>query len=351
MNKIRVLLTSCGCPGASTLIRMLKKNGERAVEIIGTDMDNEAIGRFFVDKFYQVPSGNSNNYISNMLDIVEKEKPDVLFPQSTYEVYPLSLNKEKFENNGTPVIVSDSEEIEVANNKFKMYETLDKKTDIDIPSYFSVNNLYEFLDAAEKLGYPEKPVIFKPHVGKGSRGVRIIDPKVDRKMVLMEKKPNSKYMAMDEFKNIFEKDVVFPKLLLTEYFKGMEKTSDSLCFKGEELLTTIKTVEQARWGVIVRGELIKDEEILEQTRKILKAIPLSYCVNIQFIEDKLIEINPRVSTFIYQSNLIAPYISIKLALGEITKGEIKQQKNIIDYERRMIRYMDQIFHKNHKIVL
>ncbi len=47
MNKIKILLTACGCPGASTLIRMLKNNGERPVEIIGTDMDKEAIGRFF----------------------------------------------------------------------------------------------------------------------------------------------------------------------------------------------------------------------------------------------------------------------------------------------------------------
>ena len=41
MRKIKVLLTACGCPGASTLIRMLKNNGEREVEIIGTDMDQK----------------------------------------------------------------------------------------------------------------------------------------------------------------------------------------------------------------------------------------------------------------------------------------------------------------------
>jgi predicted ATPase len=43
MKPIRVLLTACGCPGASTLIRMLKQNGEREVEIIGVDMDDQAI--------------------------------------------------------------------------------------------------------------------------------------------------------------------------------------------------------------------------------------------------------------------------------------------------------------------
>ena len=167
----------------------------------------------------------------------------------------------------------------------------------------------------------------------------------------MEKKPNSKYMALESFKEIFEKEQEFPELLVSEFITGMEKTTDSLCYQGEELLTTIKTVEQARWGVIVRGELVKNEGLIEQTKDILKNIPLSYCVNIQFIEDKLIEINPRVSTFIYQKNLIAPYLSIKLALGEITREQIKKYKSKIDYGRRMIRYMDQVFHKKHEKLL
>lgn len=351
MSPLKILLTACGCPGASTLIRMLKNNGERNVHIIGTDMDTEAIGRFFTDDFYQVPPGKSDEYIPTMLDIVEKEKPDVLFPQSTYEVQPLAQHKHEFEQSGTPVVVSDAKAIEIANNKYTMYQTLTEHTNLPLPQYKLVNSLSEFLEAIEKIGYPEKPVIFKPPIGKGSRGVRILDSKVNQKQILMEKKPNSKYMALETFKQLFENTEDFPQLVVTEFIEGLEKTTDSLCYQGEELLTTIKTVEQARWGVIVRGELIKDEHLLEQTRQILKYIPLSYCVNIQFIKDKLIEINPRVSTFIYQQDLIAPYLSIKLALDEITKEEIKKYTKNIDYGRRMIRYMDQIFHKEHKRVL
>lgn len=351
MQPLKILLTACGCPGASTLIRMLKNNGERPVTIIGTDMDDEAIGRFFTDDFYQVPPGKSDEYIPKMLEIVEKEKPDVLFPQSTFEVYPLAKNKQEFEQYGTPVVVSDPNAIETANNKYNMYQTLKKNTNLSLPQYELVHSLPEFLDAIEKIGYPEKPVIFKPPVGKGSRGVRILDSTINRKQILMEKKPNSKYMALESFKQIFEDEKEFPTLLVTEFIKGMEKTTDSLCYQGKELLTTTKTVEQARWGVIVRGELINDSELINQTKQILKYIPLSYCVNIQFIADKLIEINPRVSTFIYQQDFIAPYLSIKLALHEITTEEIKQYKENIDYGRRMIRYMDQAFHKKHKRVL
>jgi carbamoyl-phosphate synthase large subunit len=324
---------------------MLKENGERKIEIVGTDIDEEAVGRFLTDKFYRVPPGDSIEYIPRILEIIDKEKPDILFPESSNEVLPLAINKAQLEESGTKVLVSDPDSISVSNNKYLMYERIRAKTKLSIPNYFSVNTLDEFLDAAEKLGHPEEAVIFKPHIGKGSRGVRIIDAKVNRKQHLMEKKPSSKYISLEEFKTIFSQNSKFPQFLLMEYLEGMERTADSLAIEGRELLTTIKTVEQARWGIIVRGELVERPDLIDQTREILKAIPLSYCVNFQFIEEKLIEINPRVSTFIYQPNLIAPYLAIKLALGELTENGVRSYKAKIDYGRRMVRYMDQLFHK------
>jgi len=344
---IKIILTACGCPGASTLIKRLKGNGERKVTIIGTDMNKEAIGRFLCDSFYEVPSGTSDEFISAMMDIVEKEKPALIFPESSNEVLALAKAREKFEAIGTRVVVSSPEAIQASNNKYLMYETVKQSGKVDLPAYFSASNLDDFVSAAERLGYPESPVVFKPHYGKGSRGVRIIDPKADRKRQLMDEKPTSKYMGFGEFTEIFKdvEDSDFPDFLLMEYLEGMEKTADTLALDGRALLTTIKTVEKARWGVIVEGELVRDDFLVEQTRHVLNSIPLSYCVNIQFISGKLIEINPRVSTFIYQQNLIAPYLAIKLALGELSEEDVTAYNDRIDYGRRMIRYMDQMFHK------
>ena len=82
---------------------------------------------------------------------------------------------------------------------------------------------------------------------------------------------------------------------------------------------------------------------MKQTKIILNAIKLSYNVNLQFIEDQLIEINPRVSSFIFQDNLIFPYLAIKIALGELSPSDLKKRTEKIAYGRRMLRYMDQIF--------
>jgi carbamoyl-phosphate synthase large subunit len=345
LKPIKVLVTACGCPGASTLLRMLRKNGERDVTLVGVDMDREAVGRFIADAFYVVPpAAEEDAYAERMLDIVRREEPDVVFPESSFEVPVLARHRGAFEALGTRVVVSSPESIELANNKYRMYETLRQQTDLDLPSHGSPRDLDEFVEITHDLGYPDRPVCFKPHVAKGSRGFRIIDASVDRRDLLMSYKPNSRYMSLDEFVTIFEEEPDFPDFLVMEYLPGEEVTTDSLCLDGQELLTTVKTVEQARWGVIVRGELVRRPDLVEQTREILRAIPLSYCVNLQFIGDRLIEINPRVSTFIYQDDLIAPYLAVKLALGELNRESVRAYRDRIAYGRRMVRYMDQVFH-------
>jgi carbamoyl-phosphate synthase large subunit len=332
---------------------MLKQNGEREVEIIGTDMSLEAVGRYLCDSFYKVPSGTSPEYIPAMMDIVNKEKPDLIFPESSNEVLSLARSKKEFEEIGSKVVVSSPESIELASNKYLMYEAIRKDSGIDLPLYHSASNLDDFLEAADILGYPDSPIVFKPHFGKGSRGVRIIDPRANRMHQLMEEKPTNKFMSLDEFTEIFQRLEAedFPDLLVMEYLEGMEKTADTIAMDGRELLTTVKTVERARWGVIVEGELVQDDRLVNQSREILRSIPLSYCVNIQFIANKLIEINSRVSTFIYQDDLIAPYLAVKLALGELAEEDVKAYRNKIDYGRRMIRYMDQLFYNKVERVL
>ena len=208
---------------------MLKNNGERPTEIIGTDMSLEAVGRYLCDRFYQVPPGSSPDYIPSMLEIVDKEEPDLVFPESSNEVLQLAKAKDDFESKGTPVVVSSPEAIETASNKFLMYEEVRKGGKVDLPLYHSASTMDELLEAMDRLGYPEKPVVFKPQFGKGSRGVRIINPKADRRHQLMDEKPTSKFMSLDEFTEIFKEieDSAFPNFVVMEYLEGMEKTADT----------------------------------------------------------------------------------------------------------------------------
>jgi len=118
---------------------------------------------------------------------------------------------------------------------------------------------------------------------------------------------------------------------------------DALVHKGEILLGMVKTRDAINTGLAMSFKTVDRPDLEKYAARILRKIPLDFFVNIQFKDDKLLEINPRVSTFVYQDNLILPYLGIKWALGEIDRGELEKLTDRIDYTRRTIRYYDQVF--------
>lgn len=342
MKKIKILLTATGAPGCSTLIRKLRDNGERDTEIIAADMKNEVIGAAWGDRFYKLPPADDAAYIQKLMSIVEKEKPDVLFPVSSAEGGVVSSAKTDIEAMGTRVLISDAAALQVAQNKQKVYEVL-KKNGIPGPDFRLVDTLDDFISSVRELGYPQKTVCFKPPVAKGSRGFRILDDSVSRRDLLMNHKPESVYMSLDEFISIFRDELDFPEMLVMEHMEGVHYDAMCLCLDGDALLTTVKTREESRWGIITLGQLVDNNELVKLVSEIIHAIPLSYNIGLQFIGNKLVEINPRQSTFIYQSDLNEPYLAVKLCLGELTPDEVRSCQKNVRIGRRMIRYMDQIF--------
>lgn len=342
MKPLKILVSASGAPGCSTLIKMLKSISERKIEIVAVDMDGEAVGRFLADKFYQVPPADHEEYLGTMLEIVKNEEVEVFYVVSSAEILKIAENKKKFEKLCCQVTASNPDSIKKAINKYSLYKTLQKNTDVPVPRFFYPKSLNEFVYFAEKLGYPENRVCFKPHDSKGSRGFRILDANINRRDLLLNYKPESTFMSLEEFIEIF-KEGDFPELIIMEYVDGIHYDAMCLADEGTPLLITIKTREASRWGVVVKGELVNNLELLEICKKIIQEFKLSYNVGLQFIKDKIIEINPRPSTFIYQNDLIEPYLAIRLALREISHEEIMLYQNKIHYGRRMVRYMDQIF--------
>jgi len=321
---------------------MFKEIKERKISIVAVDMDGDAIGRFLAERFYRVPPADHEEYLGAMREVVEKENVDVFYVVSSAEILRIAENKSEFEKLGCCVVASSPDSIRKASDKYKLYKTLRESTDVPIPEFYYPKDLHEFLRYAEELGYPERRVCFKPHRSKGSRGFRILDATIDRRDLLLNHKPESTFMSLDEFAEIFG-DADFPELIVMEFAEGPHYDAMCLADEGINLLTTVKTREASRWGVITKGELVFKPGLSKICDKIVEAMGLSYNVGLQFIGDRIIEINPRPSTFIYQDDLNEPYLAIKLALKEISHDEIRAYETKIRYGRRMVRYMDQIF--------
>ena len=74
-----------------------------------------------------------------------------------------------------------------------------------------------------------------------------------------------------------------------------------------------------------------------------RRLSLEWFVNIQFKGDYLLEVNPRVSTFVYQDDFILPYLGVKYALGELNGEAVRTAQARVRPSRRTVRYYDQVF--------
>ncbi|MFY9410018.1 MAG: ATP-grasp domain-containing protein [Methanosarcina flavescens] len=320
MDSLNVLITGSGAPGIKGTIYSLKNNFDnREIRTIGTDIRNNVIGKYFCDIFYQISRPSNPEYLEQLLNLCEKENVDVLLPQNTSELPVLAENKEKFETIGTKVAISDSQAINIANDKYKIMKFA-TKIKLPVPDFYLATEFDKLLESAIKLGWPEKAVVIKPPLSNGMRGVRIIDESVNLKESLYQEKPTNLYLNMDFLKLILGSS--FPPLLVMEYLPGDEYTVDVL--SADEITIVPRRRDVIKSGITFEGTVEINEHIIDYSRKLAEELNLKYAFGFQFKLDennipKLLESNPRIqgtmvlSTFA-GANII--YGSLKYALGE-----------------------------------
>lgn len=346
LRKLKVLLTAVGCPGGVTLIRALHDNGEREIEIVGTDMRPEAAGRFFADRFYTVPAGSSPEFIPRLLEIIQRERPDALFPQSSYEVLPIAHHRAEFEALGVPVLLAGPEMVERAGDKWLTFQAI-QGSDVPCPQSILCRSLEEFVANAHALGYPQRRVCFKPPFSKGGRGFRILTAEADRLHLLLYERADAMLMTLEEALDVLGKAATFPDLMVMEYVEGIEHTVDVFCREGRVLMGFVKTREAIKAGLAMYFETVDDPMLWHYGQVVAERLQLDYFANIQFKGGHLLEVNPRVSTFVHQEDWNMPYLGLKYVLGEVGDAVLQAAGERVRATRRTVRYYDQVFYDAH----
>lgn len=336
MDDVTVLITGAGAPGIKGTLYSLEKNFDgRKIKTVGTDIKEDVIGKYLCDKFYQIPRPSARGYLMQLLFICKKENVDVLLPQNTAELLVLAEHKKDFENIGTKVAVSDRQSIEIANNKYKLMK-IANEIGIPTPEFYLVDTFDDLLEYAKRLGWHEKPVVVKPPVSNGMRGLRIIDESIDLKGMFYSEKPTGVYLKMDNLKEILGSS--FPSLIVMEYLPKEEYTVDVL--KAETLTVIPRKRDSIKSGITFNGTVEKNEEIIKYSKKLSGEVGLRYAHGFQFKLDKnntpkLLESNPRIqgtmvlATFA-EANVI--YGAVKYALGErVPEFDIKWGTKIMRY--------------------
>jgi len=339
MEPVTIVVTAAGAPGTAALLRSLRQNGERAVRLVGTDMSERSVGRHLCDAFHLVPAGSSPAFPDAMLQVAKQERAAAILPQSSFDLEGLAAAADRFA--GIAVLVSPLEAIRRSNDKAETYALL-HRLGLPAPEFRRVQGARAVEAAARELGYPERPVCFKPVFSSGSRGFRILDPAVDRAHTLLRERPGFVAMRLEEAVEILGSANDETELLVMELATGGERTIDGIANGREVVLGHPKTREAMRAGLAMYFVTLDDPALMQLANTIVAELGIEHFFNIQLVGEHVIEINPRISTIVYQDDLNLPYLGVKRALGEVTDDELRALAGRIRPGRSALRYFDQL---------
>jgi carbamoyl-phosphate synthase large subunit len=331
-SKFKIMMTGSGAPGGPGIFKALEASG--LFEVHTCDMNPLAAGILLnEERSHIIPAASDQDFIPSMLEICLAQKISLILPLVTMELFEFSKNRHLFEKNGIQVLVSDYETLKVLNNKAELLRHL-QNVGIAHPKFSIVNNIDSLVDEIFEIGYPERPVVIKPSVGNGSRGIRILDPNVDGYELLFNHKPNSLYSSLEAIRDaIGEKPI--PEMVVSEYLPGDELTIDAVVNKGSILELMIRTRESMRSGISTSGRFIENQEVTSYVSSIIESLDVKTLVgNIGFQVKQseagdylLLESNPRIqgtSVAALGCGVNLPSIAVNAALGnhlEYTKAD------------------------------
>ena len=338
MRPLTILVTACGAPGTVALLRALRDNGERDVRLVGVDMNEVVVGRHLVDAFRRVPPGEDSGFADVILDVCREEQVDAVLPQSSYDLPGLAEARQRFGD--VAVLVSSPDAIRRSNDKAETYAFLDR-IGVRGPRWRRVRGGEAVAGAARELGYPEVDVCLKPVVSSGSRGFRILSAAADRHEQLLRNRPGeAEALRLEDLVELLGDDLT--ELLVMELAQGQERTIDGIAVEGRIALGHPKTREAMRAGLAMYFETLDDPTLVGTAATIVAELRLEHFFNIQLVGDCVIEVNPRISTIVYQEDLNLPYLGVKHAVGEISEQELRTLSARVRPTRRALRYFDQL---------
>jgi carbamoyl-phosphate synthase large subunit len=337
---LTIVVTASGAPGTAALLRALRENGERAVRLVGTDMSAQAVGRHLADAFHVVPRGSDPSFADAVLEVARSEGATAVLPQSSFDLLGLAEAKARFDEAGVAALVSSPEAIRRSNDKAETYAMLDRIR-VRGPRWRRASGAAAVSEAARELGYPETDVAVKPVFSSGSRGFRILSAAADRREQLLTNRPGvAEALRLEDLVDLLGDDPT--ELLVMELATGRERTIDGIARDGRIVLGHPKTREAMRAGLAMYFETLDDPALMDTAARIVAELGLDHFFNIQLVGDHVIEINPRISTIVYQEDLNLPYLGVKHALGEIGDEELGALTGRIRPSRRALRYFDQV---------
>ena len=273
---IRVLVTGVGSLLGQGILKSIQHSTLKCY-VTGTDYFPSAVGLYWVDKGYILPDIlkpeiSESQWIEDLINIINQEEIDLVFPGLDFEIPILARNKSTIEKQtGAVLVVSPEMIVTVGDDKWETVKYL-KNNNFNYPNSSLPDTIENFLRTNSF------PLIVKPRFGHTSENIFLVKSETDL------------YKAIQKCY----------KPIIQEYLGDSEQeyTCGATCINSE-IVTLISLRRTLKNGNTQQAFCEKTEEIDEYIRKLTLSLNPYGPINFQFrLIDRgpvVFEINTRFS--------------------------------------------------------
>jgi len=287
---LNVLITSAG--RRNYLVEYFLHALGDAGLVIAADSSPNAPGLYAAQKRIVIPPANHSDYIPSLLEICRGSEVSLLIPLNDLELGPLAANREKFTEQGTVVVVSDSEVVEICSDKLKTFRWLRDN------GFASPSTFVRLEDASKAIdeGALKFPLVVKPRWGSGSIAVCEVH---DSRELHCSHFMTGRSITRSILAEMSSDDTEDRTVLIQEQISGQEYGLDVINdLSGNYQATVVKRKLGMRGGETDRAEVVLDKALEELGAAIGRTLKHIGNLDVDVISDKggtfsVIEMNPR----------------------------------------------------------
>jgi carbamoyl-phosphate synthase large subunit len=293
-SPVTVVITAAGSAPAQAFIRGLRAQEQLPVRLVGLDTSPRAAGLFDCDRRYTIPRVADPDFAAAIAAVCQAEAADLLVPIADFELSPLAeLAAWLHEQTGVRVITNTPQAVALANDKRASAEAV-AAHGVAVPAVLEPSALQTLTE----------PVIVKPVIGAGSRGVTVVHDPAELAGALA---------------------VAGRDPIVQTFIDGPEHTVDMVIAPDGEVLALAPRVRvEVRAGQSYKSVTVDDPEVEEAARRVVAALGITAQANVQLIKSQrdgrpyFVECNPKFAAAMgltIGAGLNVPLLYVKLALG------------------------------------
>lgn len=303
-----VLVTDSNSRKALCVVRSLGRQGYNVIAVSDSSIDMSRVSKYctFFKKLPN-PIKKKEGYLNELRKIIETKNIDVIIPMEDETVELIIENKDLFMNVHT--LLPDLKTFMIARDK-ALTMSYAEKFNISIPKTYTLSDVRDIDALAEKIEYP---IVIKPRISSGSRGLIYVDSKEDL------------------IKKYRETHINYPFPIIQQYIDGDFEKIQVLVVNDKQCKTIASCTYQGirefpvDGGPVTMWKTVSNPELENITYNLLKRInwigfaEVEYIYNPNSGEYYLIEINPRFSANIALAVNVGvdfPNYLVKLSMDE-----------------------------------